>query len=138
MPPGSGRGPPPARQETLHTPTFWLITFIFSTVDIGIASFKLHVLAYISDLGHSMVAAASVATVMAATQLGSGLLWGFISEWVSVRRATALMFVVQAVGLVLVRVYVQLFVLLRQHRRQRRRCGTRPTRSHARTFDMGV
>ncbi len=88
------------RQEALHTSTFWLITFVFSTVDIGIAGFNLHVLAYISDLGHSMVAAASVATVMAATQLGSGLLWGFISERVSVRRATALMFVVQAVGLV--------------------------------------
>ncbi|MCY4486666.1 MAG: MFS transporter [Deltaproteobacteria bacterium] len=104
---GASRPPGPApedvtwtRREALHTPTFWLITFIFSTVDIGIAGFNLHVLAYISDLGHSMVAAASVATVMAATQLGSGLLWGFISERVSVRRATALMFVVQAVGLV--------------------------------------
>ena len=45
------------RQEALHTPTFWLITFIFSTVDIGIAGFNPHVLAYISDVGHPVAAA---------------------------------------------------------------------------------
>ena len=66
------------RQEALCTSTFWVITFIFSTVDIGITGFNIHLLAYISDLGHSMVTAASVAAVMAATQLGSGLPWGFV------------------------------------------------------------
>ncbi len=88
------------RQEALHTSTFWLITIVFSTVDIGIAGFNLHVLSYISDMGYSMIRAATVATVMAGTQLGSGLLLGFISERVSVRKATALMFVIQAAGLV--------------------------------------
>ena len=96
------------RREAARTSTFWLITFIFSTVDIGIAGFNLHLVPYISDMGHSLPWAASVATVTAGTQLGSGLLWGFISERVSVRKATALMFVIQAAGLVIAMQTVEL------------------------------
>lgn len=89
------------RAETLRTTTFWLIALIFSIVDIGIAGLNLHVVAYVSDKGYSTVLAASVMTVIAGTQLGSGLIWGFISERVSVRKATSFMFVLQAVGLVI-------------------------------------
>ena len=89
------------RREAMRTSTFWLITFIFSTVDMGVAGFNLHLVPFISDMGYSPVWAGSVQTVTAATQLGSGLLWGFVGERVSVRKATALMFVIQASGLVL-------------------------------------
>ena len=89
------------RREAMRTSTFWLITFIFSTVDMGVAGFNLHLVPFISDMGYSPVWAGSVQTVTAATQLGSGLLWGFVGERVSVRKAVAVMFVIEAAGLVL-------------------------------------
>ena len=85
----------------MRTSTFWLITFVFSTVDMGVAGFNLHLVPFISDMGYSPVWAGSVQTVTAATQLGSGLLWGFVGERVSVRKAVAVMFVIEAAGLVL-------------------------------------
>lgn len=87
------------RREAARTSTFWLITLIFSTVDLGIAGFNLHVFSFISDMGYSTHQAGVVVMVIAGTQLGSGLLLGFLSERVSVRKATALTFVVQAAGL---------------------------------------
>ena len=87
------------RREALRTSTFWLVVMIFSIVDVGVAGFNLHVIAFVSDMGYSTVLAASVMTVMAGTQLGAGLFWGFLSERVSVRKATAVMFLVQAAGL---------------------------------------
>lgn len=87
------------RREALRTSTFWLVVMIFSIVDVGVAGFNLHVIAFVSDMGYSTVLAASVMTVLAGTQLGAGLFWGFLSERVSVRKATAVMFLVQAAGL---------------------------------------
>jgi len=87
------------RQEALRTSTFWLVVMIFSIVDVGVAGFNLHVIAFVSDMGYSTVLAASVMTVLAGTQLGSGLFWGFLSERVSVRKATGVMFLIQAAGL---------------------------------------
>ncbi len=89
------------RREAVRTSTFWLITFIFSVVDIGIAGFNLHLFPFVSDIGYSVFWAGSVVTVTAATQLFSGLLWGLVSERVSVRKTTALMFAIQAAGLVI-------------------------------------
>jgi len=102
----SGTGPVLAdvawtRREATRTSTFWLITFVFSTVDIGVAGFNLHLVPFISDMGYSTVWAGSVQTVTAATQLSSGLLWGFVGERVNIRKAVAAMFVIQASGLVL-------------------------------------
>ena len=51
-------------------------------------------------MGYSNAQAGIVVMVLAGTQLGSGLLLGFISERMSVRKATALSFVIQAAGLV--------------------------------------
>jgi MFS transporter, OFA family, oxalate/formate antiporter len=87
------------RKEVLRTSTFWLIVFIFGIVDVGITGLNLHVVAYVSDTGYSTVLAASVMTVIAATQLTSGLLWGFVSERVNIRKVTSLLFLIQAVGL---------------------------------------
>ena len=104
-PDSSRRRPAPddttwTRREAVGTSAFWFITLIFSTVDLGIAGFNLHVFSFISDMGYSIPQAGTVVMVMAGTQLGSGLLLGFISERMSVRKSTALMFVVQAAGLV--------------------------------------
>lgn len=89
------------RKEVLRTSTFWLIVSIFGIVDVGITGLNLHVVAYVSDIGYSTVLAASVMTVIAGTQLMSGLLWGFVSERVNIRQVTSLLFLTQAVGLVL-------------------------------------
>ena len=99
----TAEGPGPdvrwTRREAMRTSTFWLIVFIFGMVDVGITGLNLHVVSYVSDLGYSTFLAASVMTVIAGTQLASGLLWGFVSERVNVRNATSLLFLVEAAGL---------------------------------------
>jgi MFS family permease len=45
--------------------------------------------------------AATTLTIIASTQLGSTLFWGFISERVEIRHASMMMFLVQAAGLAL-------------------------------------
>lgn len=89
------------RREVVRTSTFWLLVFIFSMVDVGITGLNLHVVAYVSDAGYSTVLAASVMTVIAGTQLMSGLLWGFVSERVSIRKVTSSLFLIQAMGLLI-------------------------------------
>jgi cyanate permease len=87
------------RAELLRSSTFWLLCVIFGMANIGIAGLNLHVFAYISDIGYPSFIAATVMSIIAFTQLGSTLLWGFVSERVEARKATMLMFVIQAVGL---------------------------------------
>jgi MFS family permease len=45
---------------------------------------------------------AAVLSIIAATQLGSTLIWGFVSERMEIRRSSMLMFLIQAIGLGLV------------------------------------
>lgn len=101
--PKAAEGPGPnvrwTRREAMRTSTFWLIVFIFGMVDVGITGLNLHVVSYVSDLGYSTFLAASVMTVIAGTQLASSLLWGFVSERVNVRKATSLLFLIEAAGL---------------------------------------
>jgi MFS family permease len=89
-------------QEILRTQTFWVICFIYGMVNIGIAGLNLHVFAYVTDIGYSTIVAATVLSIIASTQLGSTLIWGFVSERASIRHATMGMFLVQASGLALV------------------------------------
>lgn len=101
--PAAGAGEEPevrwTRKEARRTSTFWLIILVFGMVDVGITGLNLHVIAYVSDLGYSMLQAAFAMTVIAGTQLSSGLLWGFVSERISVRKVTSFLFVVEAAGL---------------------------------------
>ena len=106
---GSGRRCGPARsrspdvrwtrKEVRRTSTFWLIILVFGMVDMGITGLNLHVVAHVSDLGYTYYQAAMAMTVIAGTQLASGLLWGFTSERISVRKVISFLFVVQAAGL---------------------------------------
>ena len=56
------------------------------------------VFAHISDIGYPSMIAATVMSIIAFTQLGSTLFWGFLSERVEIRKATTLMFLIQATG----------------------------------------
>lgn len=86
-------------QEVIRTRTFWIICFIYGMANVGIAGLNLHVFAYITDIGFSTLVAATVLSIIASTQLGSTLVWGFVSERLDVRRTNALMFLIQATGL---------------------------------------
>jgi cyanate permease len=88
-----------SRGALLRNSTFWLLCVTFGMANIGIAGLNLHVFAYISDIGYPSFIAATVMSIIAFTQLGSTLLWGFVSEVVEARKATVLMFVIQAAGL---------------------------------------
>jgi MFS family permease len=70
--------------------------------NVGIAGLNLHVFAYVTDIGFSPIIAATVLSIIASTQLGSTLIWGFASERLQIRYSTMMMFVIQSVGLALV------------------------------------
>lgn len=88
-----------SRKEAMRTRAFWLIVIIFGVSSIGVTGLNLHVFAYVSDLGHSEIVAATVMSGIAFTQLMSPLLWGLVAERVDVRITTMLKFLIQALGL---------------------------------------
>lgn len=90
-----------SRSEALRTPAFWLIVVIFGVSSIGVTGLNLHVFAYVSDLGHSPVVAATVMSVIASMQLASPLGWGLMAERTNIRIATMCKFIIQAAGLAL-------------------------------------
>ena len=100
-----GQGPlaevPWSRREALRTRAFWIIVATFAVGSIGVAGLNLHVFSYVTDLGHSTIIAATVMTIIAATQMGSTLLWGHLSERMDMRKAIMLKFLLQGCGMVL-------------------------------------
>src|SRR5437773_10399542 len=50
-------------------------------------------------MGYPSFIAATVMGIIAFTQIGSTMFWGFISERVEIRKATMLMFLIQATGI---------------------------------------
>ena len=99
------------RGEILRTQTFWMICFMYGMANVGIAGLNLHVFAYVTDIGFSTMEAATTLTIIAATQLGSTLIWGFISERVEIRQASMMMFLVQSSGLALAIASSRLFAV---------------------------
>ena len=85
--------------EILRTQTFWTVCFIYGMANVGIAGLNLHVFAYVTDIGFSTLVGATVLSIIASTQLGSTLIWGFLSERMEIRHASMLMFLIQAAGL---------------------------------------
>jgi cyanate permease len=90
-----------SRGEILRSRTFWMICFMYGMANVGIAGLNLHVFAYVTDIGFDAMIAATTLTIIALTQLGSTLIWGFISERMDIRHSSMLMFVLQAAGLAL-------------------------------------
>ena len=87
------------RREVVRSRVFWLLCLTFGMANVGIAGLNLHVFAHISDMGYPSFIAATVMGIIAFTQLGSTMFWGFISERVEIRKATMLMFLIQATGI---------------------------------------
>jgi MFS family permease len=88
-----------SRKEAARTLTFWLIVVVFGIASVGVTGLNLHVFAYVSDIGHSEVVAATVMSVIALMQLASPLFWGLLAERIDVRNAATIKFLVQAAGL---------------------------------------
>jgi MFS transporter, OFA family, oxalate/formate antiporter len=85
--------------EVIRTNTFWIVCFIYGMANVGIAGLNLHVFAYVTDIGFSTLVGATVLSIIASMQLGSTLIWGFLSERMQIRHSSMLMFLVQAIGL---------------------------------------
>jgi MFS family permease len=85
--------------EVIRTNTFWIVCFIYGMANVGIAGLNLHVFAYVTDIGFSTLVGATVLSIIASTQLGSTLIWGFLSERMQIRYSSMLMFLIQAAGL---------------------------------------
>ena len=74
---------------------------MYGMANVGIAGLNLHVFAYVTHIGFSAMVAATTLTIIASTQLGSTLIWGFISERIEIRHSSTMMFLIQALGLAL-------------------------------------
>lgn len=83
----------------IRTQTFWIVCFIYGMANVGIAGLNLHVFAYVTDIGFSTLVGATVLSIIASTQLGSTLIWGFLGERMEIRHSSMLMFLIQAAGL---------------------------------------
>ncbi len=90
-----------SRAEILRSRPFWLIAITYGVANVGVVGLNLHVFAYVIDIGYPAIVAGTVLSVIAFTQLSSTLFWGFLSERIEMRKATTLMFVIQAAGLAL-------------------------------------
>ena len=90
-----------SRSEAVRTRAFWLLVVMFGVSSIGVTGLNLHVFAYVSDLGHSPVVAATVMSVIASMQLASPLVWGLVAERMDPRRAALCKFIIQGTGLAL-------------------------------------
>jgi MFS family permease len=88
-----------SRKEVLRSSPFWLICFTYGMANVGIAGLNLHVFAYVLDIGYPTMIAATVLSIIAMTQLGATLFWGFLTEKIDIRWATMLKFLTQGVGL---------------------------------------
>ncbi len=88
-----------SRRQAVRTAAFWLIVITFGFSNIGVTGVNLHVFAYVSDLGHSEVVAATVMSGIASTQLAFPLIWGLIAERIDVRFAALMKFIIQGAGL---------------------------------------
>lgn len=88
-----------SRRDILSTRAFWMICFMYGMANVGIAGLNLHVFAYVTDVGFSALVAATALTIIASTQLGSTLIWGFLSERIEIRHSSTAMFITQALGL---------------------------------------
>ena len=86
-------------KEALRTSAFWLLAITFGIASIGVTGLNLHIYSYVTDLGYSAVAAASVMSVIASMQLASPLAWGFLTERIDARYAAMFRFIIQALGL---------------------------------------
>jgi cyanate permease len=98
-------------REVIRTKTFWLICFIYGMANVGIAGLNLHVFAFVTDIGFPTIVAATALSIIASTQLGSTLVWGVIGERIEIRRSSMAMFLIQAFGLALAIVTVQVLPL---------------------------
>ena len=98
-------------REVLRTRTFWIVCFIYGMANVGIAGLNLHVFAYVTDIGFSPWVGATVLSIIASTQLGSTLVWGFLAERMQIRYSSMLMFLIQAGGLALAIVTNEVAVL---------------------------
>lgn len=88
-----------SRREGLRTRAFWIIVAVFGVSSVGVTGLNLHVFAYVTDLGYSELRGAGIMAVIAFTQLGSPLAWGWIADRMDVRRTTLAKFLIQAAGL---------------------------------------
>lgn len=89
-------------REIIRTRTFWIICFMYGMVNVGIAGLNLHVFAFVTDIGYSTIVAATVLSIIASTQLASTLIWGLAAERMQIRHSTMVMFLIQALGMLLV------------------------------------
>jgi MFS family permease len=100
-----------SRAEAVKTRAFWLLVVTFGISGIGVTGLNLHVFAYVSDIGHSAVVAATVMSAIASMQLASPLAWGFLAERFEIRWVAMLKFIVQGIGLGLAIATGNLFLL---------------------------
>jgi cyanate permease len=90
-----------SRRQALGTSAFWLIVITFGVSHVGVTGLNLHVFAFVSDQGHSMMVAALVMSMIAIMQFSTPMVWGLLAERMNVARLIMAKFLIQAGGILL-------------------------------------
>ena len=86
--------------EAIRRPSFWWLSIAFSIGMLTLVAVGVHLIAYLGGVGHSATFAASAAGLIGAMKMPSRIVFGPLGDRVSLRYLTAIIFALQATGLV--------------------------------------
>ena len=86
--------------EAIRRPSFWWLSIAFAIGTLTLVAVGVHLIAYLSGVGHSPTFAASAVGLIGAMKMPSRIVFGPLGDRVSLRYLTAIIFALQAVGLI--------------------------------------
>jgi cyanate permease len=87
------------RRTLMRCPTFWLVVLGFGLSTLAMQGIFLHMIPFIQEEGHTLVAAASAFTAQNFVAFLSKPIWGLIAERTTIRYSTAVEFALGGIGL---------------------------------------
>jgi len=70
-------------RESMRTPTYWMLIFVYGTINFGSIALNVHAIPLLTDLGISPVGAASIMGIMGMAGLPARLITGFLADRIS-------------------------------------------------------
>ncbi len=86
--------------EAIRHSSFWWLSVAFAIGTLTLVAVGVHLIAYLSGVGHSPTFAASAVGLIGAMKMPSRIVFGPLGDRVSLRYLTAIIFALQAIGLV--------------------------------------
>lgn len=98
---GPAIGPSVGAGEALRGATFWWLAGAFAIGTLCLVAVNVHMVPYLADVGHGTAFAATASGLIGAMKLPARIVFGPLGDRLSLRTVTAILFVLQAIALVL-------------------------------------